>query len=131
MLAHLGYTHDAVYDGEQALEALKKTSYGLVLMDCQMPRMDGWEATRLARAWQRDNQRAQTPIVILSADISITDDARFVELGLDGFLAKPLRLKVLEDTLKATMGKPANADANLADTGRAPATAAQDARDSR
>jgi CheY-like chemotaxis protein len=91
-----------VGDGRQAFEAIKKTRYDLVLMDCQMPEMDGYEATRRIRR----AGRAHVPIIALTAGASNTERQLAVEAGMDAFVSKPVHrdelARVLEELLSTT-----------------------------
>lgn len=89
MLEKLGCRVDVVRDGRQAVEAVMRNEYDLVLMDCQMPNVDGWEATRRIREWEANAQRRHLPIVALTAHALITDRERCVRAGMDDVLSKP------------------------------------------
>jgi len=96
-LAKLGYEADCVANGRQALEALEKEPYGAVLMDCQMPEMDGYEATVRIRASQSPFRKV--PIIALTANAMAGDRERCVDAGMDDYLSKPLSLEALARTL--------------------------------
>ncbi len=96
-LKRLGYTADAVANGREAVHAVAAQHYDLVLMDCQMPEMDGYEATRAIRRQQ--NGRNNTVIVALTANAREEDRARCVAAGMDDFITKPLELMQLADCL--------------------------------
>jgi len=98
MLENLGVTSiDLVADGSEALEAAARIDYDLILMDCQMPHMDGYEATRILRA--RESGR-RTPIVAITANAMVGDRERCIAAGMDGYLSKPVRMDELERALK-------------------------------
>jgi two-component system, sensor histidine kinase and response regulator len=92
-LETLEYSVDVADDGRQALEALARSEYGAVLMDCHMPQMDGFEAS--ARIREREGGRRHTPIIALTADTSEEDRARCLAAGMDDFLTKPVQLDEL------------------------------------
>jgi CheY-like chemotaxis protein len=90
MLAKLGYQVDVANDGREALRRLAKERYALVLMDCQMPEMDGFEATRLIRATTSEVLDHDVPIVAMTANAFPEDRARSLESGMSDFLSKPV-----------------------------------------
>ncbi len=97
MLRKLGYTSDVVENGAGAVARLQGgEAYDLVLMDCQMPTMDGFEATRAIR---HDPGRGELPIVALTAHALNQERERCLAAGMNDYLAKPVSLKVLEKTL--------------------------------
>jgi PAS domain S-box-containing protein len=85
-----GYDLTFVENGQDALDAFEKETFDLVLMDIQMPVMDGLEATELMRALERRNTRTRTPILALTADALLGDAERSHSAGCDGHLAKPI-----------------------------------------
>jgi CheY-like chemotaxis protein len=98
MLSRLGYTADLAPDGQRALNAVEKTKYDLILMDIQMPNMDGIDAARIIR----EKLGAKCPsIFALTAEALEGDKQRFLDLGFDGYLSKPLQIYTLQNTLKA------------------------------
>jgi signal transduction histidine kinase/AmiR/NasT family two-component response regulator len=92
-LAKLGLQVTRVEDGQQALDALRQAShpYHLVLMDCQMPVLDGLEATRRLREWEAQEGRPRIPVVALTANAMTTDRQRCMDVGMDAHLGKPFR----------------------------------------
>lgn len=99
LLEKLGYRSDSAANGKEALQALSITSYDGVLMDIQMPEMDGLEATRRIRERER-RSGAHIPIVALTAHVAQEDRDRCLDAGMDGHLPKPVRLKQLADALE-------------------------------
>ena len=90
MLKTLGCEFDIVANGEQALQAVQRGGYDIVLMDCQMPVMDGYAATREIRAWERAQGHApRIPIVALTANALPGDADACRDAGMDDYLAKP------------------------------------------
>jgi signal transduction histidine kinase/ActR/RegA family two-component response regulator len=90
MLAKLGYHVDLANDGREALDRLGKERYDLVLMDCQMPEMDGFEATKLIRDPSSGVLDHDVPIVAMTANAFPEDRARSLECGMSDFLSKPV-----------------------------------------
>jgi signal transduction histidine kinase/CheY-like chemotaxis protein len=106
-LSQLGCSQAQATNGEEALELLQREPLpDVILMDCHMPKLDGWETTRTVRSWIRDSdpvrQRAATlPIIALTAAAMPEERARCAEVGMTGFLAKPLKLADLHQALHA------------------------------
>ncbi|MFH1843841.1 MAG: ATP-binding protein, partial [bacterium] len=93
MLEKLGFTVAIAVDGQQALEAYRQTPYDIVIMDCQMPVMDGYEATRSIRELEGTQHRAI--IIALTANAVAGDRQRCLDAGMDDYLAKPARFNAL------------------------------------
>jgi CheY-like chemotaxis protein len=93
MLRHLGFAVDVVADGGAAVAAAMLTPYRIILMDCQIPGLDGYQATAEIRRLQGPSRR--TPIVAVTGSESMSDEQRCLAAGMDDFLSKPLRLKSL------------------------------------
>ena len=96
-LEQLGQKVDVVSDGHQVLNALDKQAYALILMDCQMPELDGLKATRLIR--EKGYSESDLPIVALTANVFERDRENCFEAGMNDFLAKPVLLENLRDIL--------------------------------
>ncbi len=97
VLQQLGYTAEAVRDGNAAVEAWTRGQYDLILMDCQMPELDGYDATREIRRRERAGQHI--PIIALTAHAMKDDDLKCKAAGMDGYLTKPLDRTLLEHCL--------------------------------
>ncbi|MEO1208340.1 MAG: GAF domain-containing protein [Cyanobacteria bacterium J06638_20] len=99
MLEHWGYTAAAVGNGVEVLEALQQFSYDAILMDVQMPTLDGLETTRQIR--QEWGDRPDAPIIIgLTGYVSPEEQAECMDAGMDVCLSKPVRMKVLSQTIR-------------------------------
>jgi signal transduction histidine kinase/DNA-binding NarL/FixJ family response regulator len=94
-LKRLGYKADAVCNGAEAVEALRRGTYDLVLMDCEMPTMDGYEATRRIRQSAQSN----IPIIAVTANAMSTDRDRCLSIGMSDYLSKPVDLGQLAEML--------------------------------
>ncbi|UCG18546.1 MAG: response regulator [Thiotrichales bacterium] len=100
MLTKLGYQVDTVVNGEEAVNQLQRVSYPLVLMDCQMPVMDGYEATRLIRSGMDGKiLNPNVPILALTANVVQEDRDACFACGMDDFMSKPVSLSVLDQTI--------------------------------
>jgi CheY-like chemotaxis protein/nitrogen-specific signal transduction histidine kinase len=97
LLAHLGCTVDVASDGREAVRRWSDGAYDLILMDCQMPDMDGYEATRAIRAAESDG--ARIPIVALTANALAEDRAACLAAGMDDHIAKPVTEQALVNAL--------------------------------
>ena len=97
LLKRMGYTPDVVANGLEVLSAVRRQTYDVILMDIQMPEMDGLEASRQIT---RECARVQRPrIIALTANVFKTDQDACTDAGMDGFLGKPLDLEQLRDAL--------------------------------
>ena len=90
ILDSVGIAHASAEDGLQGVEAMKAGGFDIVLMDIQMPVMDGLEATRRIRAWERSTSRARAPILIVSANCLKEHVDAGKAAGADGHLNKPI-----------------------------------------
>ena len=96
MLEQMGVNAELAVDGQKALVSMGQTAFDLVLMDCQMPVLDGWEATRLWRAREiRMRQYMRTPIIALTASAAAGERERCLEAGMDDYLSKPFSREAL------------------------------------
>ncbi|MCO1622658.1 MAG: response regulator [Pseudomonas alloputida] len=100
MLGKLNLKPDTACNGEEALQAMKAQHYDLVLMDCEMPILDGFSATQQLRAWEAENQRQRTPVVALTAHILAEHKERARLAGMDGHMAKPVELSQLRELIQ-------------------------------
>ncbi len=100
MLGKLNLKPDTASNGEEALQAMKKQPYDLVLMDCEMPILDGFSATEQLRAWEVTERRNRTPVVALTAHILSEHKERARQVGMDGHMAKPVELSQLRELIE-------------------------------
>jgi CheY-like chemotaxis protein len=100
MLEKLGYRADTVANGLEALQALETIPYDVILMDCQMPEMDGYEATRKIRAREQEESRTPIHIIAMTAHAMQGDREQCLEAGMDDYLAKPVRTMELQQVLE-------------------------------
>jgi CheY-like chemotaxis protein len=99
ILEKAGHTVVAVENGGQALETLRNGVFDVVLMDIQMPVMDGVEAARAIRDGRAGKDRAAIPIVAVTAYAMVGDREKFLKAGMDGYVVKPIEVKKLEQVL--------------------------------
>ena len=104
MIEYLGYRVNVAANGLEAVESLARIPYALVFMDCQMPEMDGFEATRVIRNQETSLQQAggklpHLPIIAMTANAMKEDRDRCLAVGMDDFLSKPVASKSLAAVL--------------------------------
>ncbi len=104
LLQALGVPADVARNGREAVEAVARRSYVAILMDCQMPEMDGYEAARRIRAME--GTVANTPIIALTAHAMEGERQKVLDAGMDDYLAKPVRFAALEKTLRHWVALP-------------------------
>jgi hypothetical protein len=107
LLTKLGLKVEIAGSGGEALERLEKGDIrpDLIFMDCEMPGMDGYEATRRIRLLEKRQRLAHTPIVALTAHVLEEHRRRSLEAGMDGHLSKPLTLSQIEETLQTWLAR--------------------------
>lgn len=94
-------------DGQQCIDKVKESPpYALILMDCQMPNVDGYQATKAIRAWEKQQvmesgtQRRETPIVAMTAYTMPEDQEKCLDEGMNDYISKPFTKEVLRDTIQ-------------------------------
>lgn len=107
IMEKLGYRVDAAADGQEAIDLHARSNYDLLLMDCEMPRLDGFQATRHIR--EADGATRRTPVIGLSASAADNDRDACLAAGMDDFLSKPLRPAAVMEVLQRVLrpAKPA------------------------
>lgn len=101
LLARAGYDCDLAANGQEAIDATRRMDYDVILMDCQMPVVDGFTATREIRSWEKRSRRAlPVTIIAMTANALQGDRERCIEAGMDDYIRKPVQAKQLLDTLK-------------------------------
>ncbi|MCH2037914.1 MAG: response regulator, partial [Rickettsiales bacterium] len=96
MLMDLGFQVTSVINGKEAVEQASQTHYDVILMDCQMPVMDGYEATRLIREYQVSQGQKHIPIIALTANAMKGDKEKCLEAGMDDYISKPVKKNKLK-----------------------------------
>ncbi len=102
MLENLGYDYDIARNGLEAVRRTERGGYDVILMDVQMPGMDGFESARRIRAIEGGkggHKSASTPIVAMTAHVLEKDKAMCLDAGMNGFIPKPFEPDMLRDTL--------------------------------
>jgi two-component system sensor histidine kinase/response regulator len=103
-LEDAGHTPVLAASGREALTALKRESFDLILMDVQMPDMDGFQTTAAIRAWE-GSTRSRIPILATTANAHREDRERCLAAGMDGYLAKPIRYEELIALVESSAGR--------------------------
>lgn len=117
IMKHLGYMHiDTVKNGNEAINALQQQLYSLVLMDIQMPQLDGMEATRKIRSGLSGVKNINVPIIALTANAMKGDKEKYLSCGMNGYVTKP----VDPDILKTTIEHVLYAQSDTVENGSAP-----------
>ena len=113
VLTKYGHEVTVANDGQEAVEALEVDEFDVVLMDVQMPVMDGFEATRIIR--ERDHEAGRhTPIIAMTAHAMKGDREKCLAAGMDEYVAKPIRIAVLREKLAMVLGVDCDDDAKAA-----------------
>jgi CheY-like chemotaxis protein len=110
LLDEMGLHYDVVHNGKEAVEHWRKQTYDLILMDVQMPEMDGLTATQTIRSMEKDAKKKPIPIVGMTAHALVGDRDKCINSGMSAYLAKPL----VESELKAKINQYLNLDKEAA-----------------
>jgi CheY-like chemotaxis protein len=100
LLEKLGCRVSTATDGRQALETWRGGHFDLIFMDCIMPELDGYEATRQLRREEQNHNLPHTPVIALTASAMEQDEERSREAGMDVFVAKPVNIDMLRAVLE-------------------------------
>jgi CheY-like chemotaxis protein/HPt (histidine-containing phosphotransfer) domain-containing protein len=107
-LSNLGATVDIVTDGTEAIEKIKQQSYDLILMDIQMPDMDGYDTTR----YIRNELQNSIPIIAMTAFAQKGEDEKCLEAGMNAYVSKPFTTESLSETISRVLSSPMNVTSN-------------------
>ena len=99
MLEKIGFNADVAGNGQEGFDAVGHGSFDLILMDCQMPVLDGYEATKAIRDREIENGEPRIPIIALTANAMIGDAEKCIAAGMDDYMSKPFEEHVLEEKL--------------------------------
>ena len=105
LLGHLGYSVVVAGNGQEAIDSLKRQPCDLILMDCQMPVMDGFTATRIIRDHERQSASKRMPIIAMTAHAMEGDRERCLNAGMDEYIPKPIEEEILIDTIEMLIEK--------------------------
>ena len=108
-----GYSVSVANNGREAVDAHARGGFDLVLMDCQMPEMDGFEATREIRRQEASSSGKRVPIIALTANAMANDRAECLRAGMDDHLSKPFSMQTMQDMLDRWMPPTAAGDAEV------------------
>jgi signal transduction histidine kinase/CheY-like chemotaxis protein/HPt (histidine-containing phosphotransfer) domain-containing protein len=100
LIQYIGYPFDYALNGQEALEKVKQNRYRMILMDCQMPVMDGYRCTSKIRDYETAAGLNRTPILAMTANAMMGDREKCLNAGMDDYMSKPLNRYILEKTLK-------------------------------
>jgi CheY-like chemotaxis protein len=124
-----GYSVSVANNGREALDALAQGAFDLILMDCHMPEMDGFEATMEIRKREQSSGGRRVPIVALTANAMAQDREECLNVGMDDHLAKPFSMQTMQDMLDRWMPQPAARQAQAAEPVAPPASRAAEVLD--
>jgi signal transduction histidine kinase/CheY-like chemotaxis protein/HPt (histidine-containing phosphotransfer) domain-containing protein len=128
LLSLIGVTYEHAENGKVALEAIERNVFDAVLMDCQMPVMDGYAATRAIRRLEAEGKRGgRLSVIAMTANAMAGDREKCLAAGMDDYMSKPLNRALLEQTLRKYLGAGVGVAAALAAPSAVPAPVAQTA----
>ncbi len=103
LIGKMGYKTDHAVNGKQAVEKVAQNQYDLILMDCQMPIMDGFEATQKIREYEKQFNKGHIPIVAMTGNAFEKDRQKCFEAGMDDFIAKPVEPDILSGKIGSNL----------------------------
>ncbi|MEN8135396.1 MAG: 7TM diverse intracellular signaling domain-containing protein [Thermodesulfobacteriota bacterium] len=111
ILDKLGYRAQIATNGYEALQLLQNMPFDLIIMDCEMPEMDGYDTTRRIRAWKNSEdkdlrQKSNLPIIAMTAHALEGEREKCIEAGMDDFLTKPVKPQILAELIKIRLSRP-------------------------
>jgi CheY-like chemotaxis protein len=124
MLGELGMSIAMAVDGREAVDSATREKFDLILMDCQLPEIDGFEATQRIRQHEKARALPRVPIIALTANAIRGDRERCLDAGMDDYLAKPFRRADLQQALRHWLIAPATTGNRTAPAAAAPGTVA-------
>ncbi len=101
----MGCSVQIANNGEEAIKATQQQDFDLILMDCHMPIVDGYTATRQIRNIEQEEEKAQVPIIALTADVAILNQEMCIKSGMNDYMTKPIAIKELKKTLRVWLKK--------------------------
>ena len=113
ILKEAGYTMDLVVDGLQVLSALESRHYDLILMDCMMPRKDGFEATRAVRSSNSTRINPEIPVIAMTGLTDELDKQRCLNAGMQRVICKPFKLQTLIPVIQQCLSEYENTESTL------------------
>ncbi|MDR1962219.1 MAG: response regulator [Planctomycetaceae bacterium] len=108
ILTQAGFRFEVAVNGAKAVEAFSDKHFSLILMDCQMPVMDGFEATQKIRNLESERAAARTPIIALTANTAPSDEEHCINVGMDAFCSKPINAEKLIEMIQNWISKSSN-----------------------
>lgn len=99
LMEMMGCTVDVASDGPEAITKYSKNQYDVIMMDVQMPDMDGYETTKRIREYEQNNNKSRTPIIAITANAMPGDKEKCLNAGMDDYISKPLRGATLQEKL--------------------------------
>ncbi len=100
----MGCYADVANNGREAIELLERVDYDIVLMDCQMPEIDGYEATKIIRDEKSSVKNHKVPIIAMTANAIDGDREKCLEVGMNDYISKPINIQKFDDVISRNIG---------------------------